>query len=42
MIVKRIELRQWGTMQTVLSSRARMDRVVSDIIFDFNVKPRFE
>ena len=32
--------KKWGTMQTVLSSRARMDRVVSDIIFDFNVKPR--
>jgi type I restriction enzyme R subunit len=31
---------QWGTMQKVLSSRARMDRVVSDIIFDFSVKPR--
>jgi len=32
--------KQWGTMQSVLSSRARMDRVVSDIIFDFAVKPR--
>ena len=32
--------RQWGTMQNVLSSRSRMDRVVSDIIFDFSVKPR--
>ncbi|MDQ8201485.1 HsdR family type I site-specific deoxyribonuclease [Pelagicoccus sp. SDUM812003] len=31
---------QWGTKQKVLSSRSRMDRVVSDIIFDFNVKPR--
>jgi type I restriction enzyme, R subunit len=27
--------KQWGTMQNVLSSRSRMDRVVSDIIFDF-------
>ena len=27
-------------MQNVLSSRSRMDRVVSDIIFDFSVKPR--
>ena len=26
---------QWGTMQKVLSSRSRMERVVSDIIFDF-------
>ena len=32
--------KQWGTMQVVLSSRARMDRVVQDIIFDFSVKPR--
>jgi len=31
---------QWGTMQQVLSSRSRMDRVVSDIVFDFSVKPR--
>lgn len=31
---------RWGTMQAVLSSRSRMDRVVSDIIFDFSVKPR--
>jgi type I restriction enzyme R subunit len=31
---------KWGTMQQVLSSRSRMDRVVSDIIFDFSVKPR--
>ena len=32
--------KQWGTMQHVLSSRSRMDRVVDDIIFDFSVKPR--
>ena len=31
---------QWGTMQNVLSSRSRMERVVEDIIFDFGVKPR--
>jgi type I restriction enzyme R subunit len=31
---------QWGTMQNVLSSRSRMERVVSDIVFDFGVKPR--
>ena len=31
---------QWGTMQNVLSSRSRMDRVVSDIVHDFGVKPR--
>ncbi len=35
------ELRKtWGTMQKVLSSASRMDRVVSDVIFDFSVKPR--
>ncbi len=31
---------QWGTMQNLLSSRSRMSRVVSDIVFDFVVKPR--
>jgi type I restriction enzyme R subunit len=31
---------QWGTMQRVLSSRSRMERVVEDIVFDFGVKPR--
>ena len=31
---------QWGTMQKVLSSRSRMDRVVMDIVHDFGVKPR--
>jgi type I restriction enzyme, R subunit len=32
--------KKWGTMKNVLSSRSRMDKVVSDIIFDFSVKPR--
>ncbi|WP_324725966.1 HsdR family type I site-specific deoxyribonuclease [Actomonas aquatica] len=32
--------KKWGTMQKVLSSASRMDRVVSDIVFDFSVKPR--
>lgn len=31
---------KWGTMQKVLSSRSRIERVVSDIVFDFGVKPR--
>jgi type I restriction enzyme, R subunit len=31
---------QWGTMQRVLSSRSRMDRVVADIVFDFSTKQR--
>jgi type I restriction enzyme R subunit len=32
--------KKWGTMQSVLSSKSRMDRVASDIVFDFSVKPR--
>lgn len=32
--------KQWGTMQSVLSSRSRMEQVVEDIIFDFGTKPR--
>lgn len=32
--------KRWGTLQTVLSSASRMDRVVADIVFDFSVKPR--
>ncbi len=32
--------KKWGTMQKVLSSYSRMDRVVADIVFDFNTKPR--
>ncbi len=31
---------KWGTMQQVLSSKSRMDKVVADIVFDFSVKPR--
>ena len=31
---------KWGTMQNVLSSKSRMDRVVSDIVFDFSTRPR--
>lgn len=32
--------KQWGTMQKVLSSRSRMERIVEDIILDFSTKPR--
>ncbi|PYR72621.1 MAG: restriction endonuclease subunit R, partial [Acidobacteria bacterium] len=32
--------KHWGTMQKVLSSKSRMERVVSDILFDFSVRPR--
>jgi len=31
---------KWGTMQRVLSSKSRKERVVADIVFDFSVKPR--
>lgn len=38
---QRSELKKkWGTMQTVLSSRSRMEKIVSDVVFDFNTKPR--
>ncbi|WP_094585112.1 HsdR family type I site-specific deoxyribonuclease [Synechococcus sp. BO 8801] len=32
--------RQWGTLQSVLSSKARMNRIVADMLFDFSVQPR--
>ncbi len=32
--------KKWGTMQSILSSKSRMEKVVSDIIFDFSCKPR--
>ncbi|MFN0033358.1 MAG: type I restriction endonuclease subunit R [Flavobacteriales bacterium] len=31
---------RWGTMQKVLSSKNRMEKIVNDIILDFNTKPR--
>ncbi|GAN26153.1 type-1 restriction enzyme R protein [Legionella pneumophila] len=31
---------KWSTMQNVLSSRPRMEKVVADIVFDFSVKRR--
>lgn len=38
---QRSELKKkWGTMQKLLSSRSRMDKIVNDIVFDFSVKPR--
>lgn len=38
---QKAELRhRWGTLQSVLSSRSRMDRVIADIEYDFAVKPR--
>lgn len=32
--------KKWGTMQKVLSSRSRLEKIVSDIVLDFSVKPR--
>ena len=32
--------RQWGTLQNVLSSKSRMNRIVADIVFDFSVRER--
>jgi type I restriction enzyme R subunit len=38
---QRSELKaHWGTMQKVLSSKARMGRIVSDIMLDFATRPR--
>ncbi len=34
--------KHWGTLQKVLSSRSRMDRVVEDILFDFGTRPRLK
>lgn len=32
--------KKWGTMQHVLSSKSRMEKIVSDILLDFSVKAR--
>ena len=32
--------RRWGTMQKVLSSKSRLEKIVFDIIQDFDLKPR--
>ncbi|MGD0838566.1 MAG: restriction endonuclease subunit R, partial [Polyangia bacterium] len=32
--------KQWSTMQSLLSSKERMQRLVGDIVYDFSVKPR--
>lgn len=37
---KSVLKQRWGTMQKVLSSGGRISKVVSDIFFDFGVKPR--
>ncbi len=33
---------KWGTMQNVLSSESRLNKIVADIILDMNTKPRLE
>src|SRR5690606_2334475 len=32
--------RKWGTMQNVLSSKGRMEKIVADIVVDFSTKTR--
>lgn len=32
--------KKWGTMQNVLSSKGRMEKIVADIVVDFSTKPR--
>lgn len=39
--VAKVELkRKWGTMQRVLGSKGRLEKIVSDIMFDFSTKNR--
>lgn len=34
--------KRWGTMQKVLSSKSRLDKIVADIILDFHTKDRLQ
>jgi len=34
--------KKWGTMQNVLSSKSRMEKIVADILLDFATKPRLK
>jgi type I restriction enzyme R subunit len=34
--------KRWGTMQKVLSSKSRLEKIVADIILDFDTKDRLE
>lgn len=34
--------KKWGTMQHLLSSKSRMEKIVQDIVYDFNTKPRLK
>lgn len=37
---KNLLKRKWGTMQSVLSSKSRIEKIVRDVEYDFTVKPR--
>lgn len=40
---QRLELKKkWATMQRVLSSKSRMEKIVTDIVFDFSTKQRLK
>ncbi|MGB5988964.1 MAG: HsdR family type I site-specific deoxyribonuclease [Marinifilaceae bacterium] len=42
-VVAKSELKKrWGTMQKVVSSRSKLEKIVTDILFDFETKPRLE
>lgn len=32
--------KKWGTMQQVLSSKSRLEKIVQDVVFDFSTRPR--
>ncbi|MEK7088741.1 MAG: HsdR family type I site-specific deoxyribonuclease, partial [Patescibacteria group bacterium] len=32
--------KKWGTMQQVLSSKSRLEKIVQDVVLDFSTKPR--
>jgi type I restriction enzyme, R subunit len=34
--------KRWGTMQKVLSSRSRINKIIQDVIMDFKTKPRLK
>lgn len=34
--------KRWGTLQKVLSSKERLDRIVQDVYFDMNTQPRLQ
>ena len=33
---------KWGTMQSILSSKQRLERIARDIMYDFDIKPRLQ